>query len=67
LKSLKISIGDIGVGKSLNSKTLPSNRPTATIMLANEEDNLGRDCSVRPVKSKTAAPMLVSMCELVFQ
>ena len=58
---------DRGVGKSLNSKTLPSSRATATIMLANEEANLGRGCSVRPVKSKTAALMLISMCEVVFQ
>ena len=36
-------------------------------MLANEEANLGRDCSVRPVKSKTPAPMLISMCVVVFQ
>jgi hypothetical protein len=63
----KSALAIYGVGKSRNSKTLPSNRPTATIRLANEEANLGRDCSVRPLKSKTAAPMFVSMCELVFQ
>ena len=36
-------------------------------MLANEEANLGIDCSIRPVKSKSAVPMLVSMRELVSQ
>src|SRR5262249_10143926 len=31
----------------------------------NEEANLGR-CSVRPVKFKAAASMLISMCKLIF-